>query len=528
MSRVLSLLVALVACAAACAPANATSLIVPDDSPTIQGALDAHPDTVLVRGGSYQESPVLYARVALLGIPGGAGFERPVVSGMTLGSSWTSPGFVADFLVRDVEFGGQVYIHNQDGSSQVVLDHCRLQAGIQESSESPESSQLTLRGCVIDQDVLYADGFIVVDDCIFRGGHLVVAGDDCDLTVTNSEFHGDGTRSAIAAVNGIHDARITGNLLEGYGGGIFLEVTGTVRIEDNVLRDMQASGMGLHGASVHVIRNKLERCIGRYSYGINAEGTDALVVTGNTIANCGGSGMLAIVSSQGTIVDNVVWGCGFYGIHLGGDAGGLLEVKNNTSCLNGLNGFQSECWVNGGRYEFEGNIGFGNGRYGVEWGVPEVSAVRCNDWFGNGLGAVSGLPMSSEDRSVDPQFCNAANGDFRLASTSPLVSPPGCGQVGALGVGCTGTSRLTVLGQNPSRGPVRIEFELGVPAAIEIDVFDLQGRRVASLAHGTWPAGTHAVEWAGRSGSTRLAVGMYVVRYRHPGGEDKRRIVLTP
>jgi hypothetical protein len=500
---------------------------VPDDSPTIQGALDALPDTVLVRSGSYPETLSVIARVALLGLPDAPAYERPTVAGMSLGSTY---GYVPNFVVRGFEFSQQVRIVNIDDWSRVVLEDCRLRAGIYDSSEPPLSTSLTLRGCEIEADAVHTDGYLVVDACNFRGGHLIVGGDDCFLTVTNSEFHGDGTRNAITIMSSeISGATITGNVIEGYGGGMYLGVFNAVHIEDNVVRDMSGGGIGAVGTSVYIIRNKVERCAGRHSYGIHAEGSDGVFVTGNTISNIGnGSGMLLFVNSQGMVADNVVWGSGYYGIHLGGDVGGLLQVKHNTSSHNGWNGFQSECWIGGGRYEFEGNIGFNNGRHGVEWGVPEASSVRCNDWFGNGLGAVNGLPMSNDDRSVDPQFCDAANGDFRLASTSPLVNPNGCGRVGALGVGCTGASRMAVLGQNPSPGPVRIQFELGAQAAIEIDVFDLLGRRVATLAHGMWPAGTHAVEWSGRSGSSRLPVGMYIVRYRHPGGEDKRRIVLTP
>ena len=83
------LVVALVTCAIEGGPAHATSVTVPDDTPTIQGALDVLPDTVLVRSGSYPETLVLFAQVALVGLPGYPTYERPIVMGMSLGSIGT-------------------------------------------------------------------------------------------------------------------------------------------------------------------------------------------------------------------------------------------------------------------------------------------------------------------------------------------------------------------------------------------------------------------------------------------------------
>jgi len=86
--------------------------------------------------------------------------------------------------------------------------------------------------------------------------------------------------------------------------------------------------------------------------------------------------------------------------------------------------------------------------------------------------------------------------------------------------------RLVEVGPNPGSGPVRIAFALKNAAAIEIAVFDLLGRRVATPAKGVWPAGTQAFEWDGRGQDGQPApAGVYVVRYAHPAGQDRRTIV---
>src|SRR5262249_40526862 len=62
--------------------------------------------------------------------------------------------------------------------------------------------------------------------------------------------------------------------------------------------------------------------------------------------------------------------------------------------------------------------------------------------FGNRLGATSGVAADSTDLSVDPLFCNVDSADVRLDTASPLVGRAGCGQIGALGVGCGVTATL--------------------------------------------------------------------------------------
>ena len=84
------------------------------------------------------------------------------------------------------------------------------------------------------------------------------------------------------------------------------------------------------------------------------------------------------------------------------------------------------------------------------------------------------------------------------------------------------------VGPNPTVGPVRIEFGLRSAAPVGIDVFDIQGRLVASPINGILAAGDHTVNWDGRSGGREASAGTYVLRYRYPGGEDRRRIVRLP
>lgn len=79
---------------------------------------------------------------------------------------------------------------------------------------------------------------------------------------------------------------------------------------------------------------------------------------------------------------------------------------------------------------------------------------------------------------------------------------------------------LIGISPNPGAGPQRIEFSLARAAAISIDVFDLQGRLLATPARGSWEAGRHVVEWRA---SESLTPGLYVVRFAYPGGSESRK-----
>jgi DNA-binding beta-propeller fold protein YncE len=88
------------------------------------------------------------------------------------------------------------------------------------------------------------------------------------------------------------------------------------------------------------------------------------------------------------------------------------------------------------------------------------------------------------------------------------------------------TFSLGAVGPSPGGGPVRIPFSLARSARIQIDVFDLLGRNVATPAQGMWPAGTQVVEWDGMASVGGPApAGVYLVRYAFPGGQDQRRVM---
>ena len=75
---------------------------------------------------------------------------------------------------------------------------------------------------------------------------------------------------------------------------------------------------------------------------------------------------------------------------------------------------------------------------------------------------------------------------------------------------------------NPTAGTATIRFGLAEAADVRLDVFDVLGRRVTTLADGPMTAGTHTA----RLDTGALASGTYVYRLTTPVGAETRRLTV--
>ena len=96
----------------------------------------------------------------------------------------------------------------------------------------------------------------------------------------------------------------------------------------------------------------------------------------------------------------------------------------------------------------------------------------------------------------------------------------------AVGADVVSEAALSVPRPNPSRGMARVQLSLAHASFVRAEVLDLSGRRVATLASETFPAGTHSLSWDGSlTGEGRAAPGVYLVHVKWAGFETTRRIV---
>ncbi|OGF21198.1 MAG: hypothetical protein A2V63_00175 [Candidatus Eisenbacteria bacterium RBG_19FT_COMBO_70_11] len=83
------------------------------------------------------------------------------------------------------------------------------------------------------------------------------------------------------------------------------------------------------------------------------------------------------------------------------------------------------------------------------------------------------------------------------------------------------------MGPNPFEHGTRISFALDRAEPVDLQVIDLEGRRVRVLAAGQFVGPrAQAVNWDGMRDDGRMApAGVYWVLMRWPGGVDRRRVV---
>jgi endonuclease/exonuclease/phosphatase family metal-dependent hydrolase len=109
-----------------------------------------------------------------------------------------------------------------------------------------------------------------------------------------------------------------------------------------------------------------------------------------------------------------------------------------------------------------------------------------------------------------------------------LVARPKQGNVDAT-PGVPAALRFYAPRPNPLSRETRFAFDLPRGGPVSLAVFDVKGRRVASIVSGELPAGHHEARWtaAGERGG-RLAAGLYFARFATIGFTDSRRLVLLP
>lgn len=81
---------------------------------------------------------------------------------------------------------------------------------------------------------------------------------------------------------------------------------------------------------------------------------------------------------------------------------------------------------------------------------------------------------------------------------------------------------------NPFVKAANIRFELPVGAIVRLEVFDAQGRRIATLANRYYPPGFHTASWAPAESDGNLGPGVYFCRMESGPYRARTRMVLLP
>jgi len=161
-------------------------------------------------------------------------------------------------------------------------------------------------------------------------------------------------------------------------------------------------------------------------------------------------------------------------------------------------------------------ISGGDGRFSIVGGfTPALVAgtARTHTLQFNDAGATPDLDYDATltFTSADQPLAGATARPDLTVSLHAKVSSGSVGVPG--GPVLPGVTRLYAPSPNPVVDGARVRLDLAAESTVKLEIHDVAGRRVATLADGTLPAGRYDYPWDARSESgARLGAGLYFVR----------------
>lgn len=170
----------------------------------------------------------------------------------------------------------------------------------------------------------------------------------------------------------------------------------------------------------------------------------------------------------------------------------------------------------------------------VDWGMSLHPADQAYQGKSDAL-AYGGDADRDELLIVDVP----ADGNYGLAvwkTTSRELEKDGTYNLEIAPAGVTGvgdpvtapmTTTLVGITPNPFNPATNIAFELAAEGQVQVEIYDLRGRRMRTLVHGTAGAGRHVATWNGRDDAgDRVVSGLYIVRLSFGGVSETMKVVL--
>lgn len=163
--------------------------------------------------------------------------------------------------------------------------------------------------------------------------------------------------------------------------------------------------------------------------------------------------------------------------------------------------------------------------------IPTVSALDINT--ANPFYDVDGDPNLLANTPFDNLYVPATNEPHVTVTPANAVwlldeIDPALTAVGPAASAASPAFDLLGAAPNPFDAQTRVRWNLSRHARVQVDVFDVAGRRVAALVDGERAAGPGEARWSGRdAGGRTVAAGVYFLRMRAAGETQTRRVVLV-
>jgi hypothetical protein len=149
----------------------------------------------------------------------------------------------------------------------------------------------------------------------------------------------------------------------------------------------------------------------------------------------------------------------------------------------------------------------------------DTSSTISDDWIGKESFLLA--EIESMDGENDLNFTQAEY----VQLTSSLGDPNALAQDGSM----VWPKDMVLYANypNPFNPSTTIRFDLAQTGAVELSIFDLNGRRIASLIDGPLVAGSHQISWNGRDASgIAVASGIYIYRLQSMDNVMSRKLTL--
>ena len=210
--------------------------------------------------------------------------------------------------------------------------------------------------------------------------------------------------------------------------------------------------------------------------------------------------------------------------------GGVVEISNDG----GLNwsdiGISLSPGYTSTLYNQSGNPIGGRGAYcGQSASYPALSTVTANLGTTYQGQTVRVRFRVGTDEAVGAQGWQIASLTFNNILNQPFFAlGPNAVNCSLTAVGGPGPQELSfaVTGANPAQGSARFRFGLPAGGRVELAVYDVTGRRVATLAHGELGAGWHDRTWTVNDDGGAPASGVYFARMVTGGRLFSSRVVM--
>ena len=455
------------------ASASATIINIPEDYATIQAGIDAsnNGDTVLVSPGTYVENINFNGHSIVLG---------------SLFFTTGDTSYISLTVIDGSESGSAVTFENSEDSSAIII------------------------------------GFTIANSSGYLGGGIHCEGASPSITMNifneNSSWDGGG-----AYFNG-STARIIGNLFNtnyasvyngGFGGAIYCENSSLYIAGNNFVNNLAYDGGGaITCISSSPTRIEFNVFYQNLTFGTNFPGgggavfiqTSDLSMTNNLFndnrSTLGYGGAISCWGSNPVIVNSILWADTAYR---------YAEFFSDTSSSPQI----TYCDISGG-HQGEGNIDVNPLFRDPDNGDYHLMAIACGD------------PYDSPciDMGAPTIIDTLLDCDWGLGTERSDMGAYGGGEV-FVGIdepikNLPAKVSISQNYPNPFNISTMIKYELPQQSQVMIDIYDVLGRKVATLEDAIQPAGYHKLTWNAEG----LSSGVYFYKIQAGDFIDTKKMML--